>query len=57
MGEGHCRRRFPRGGVASTLGDGIEFCEAAVALWMRATRFETPTQLRDGLAQPGLEAA
>jgi FMN phosphatase YigB (HAD superfamily) len=39
------------------IDDKLENCDAAVVLGMQAIRFESPTQLRDELAQLGLKAA
>jgi FMN phosphatase YigB (HAD superfamily) len=39
------------------IDDKMENCEAAIALGMQAIRFESPAQLRGGLAQLGILAA
>jgi FMN phosphatase YigB (HAD superfamily) len=39
------------------IDDKMENCEAALSLGMRAICFESPVQLRDGLAQLGIQAA
>jgi FMN phosphatase YigB (HAD superfamily) len=43
--------------MALLIDDKVENCEAARAAGMQAIRFESPTQLRDELAQLGIEAA
>lgn len=43
--------------TALFIDDNVENCVAARSLGMRAIRFESPTQLRDELAQLGLRAA
>ena len=39
------------------IDDKRENCEAAMALGMQAIRFESPAQLKDELAQLGIQAA
>ena len=39
------------------IDDKLENCEAATALGMQAIRFESPAQLKDSLAQLGIQAA